>query len=151
MTEDKQQSRQEPFGTVAFYRNNVTQFYPSGQLPYLDNALDYTIVYKDPVTIDTKHLAYNYGYTDGREKGYIDGVKAFFDNLLTRAANNWHANSAVAEMCKKENNLIYDWAKEALLELAEPIYSEWVQITELQSQIQTLKVENAKLKSNGAS
>lgn len=138
----------EPFGAVAFYRNNVTQFYPAGQRPYLDNALDYVIVYKDPVDLDTKNIAFSSGYKAGREEGYKDGVKAFFDHLLTRAANNWHANPKVSEVCAKENNLIYAWAKDTLQELAEPAYSHWVQITELQNEIRNLKKElnNAKSK-----
>lgn len=36
---------QEPLGTIAFYRHNVTQFYRNPKSPYLGNALDYRTVY----------------------------------------------------------------------------------------------------------
>jgi hypothetical protein len=56
------------------------------------------------------------------------GVRAMFDALLFRAANNFHPAHQAA--CDKENELIESWAKDALEEVSPDDFLEWRAITD---------------------
>ena len=62
------------------------------------------------------------------------GVKAFFDYLSCRAANHWHDNPHVNASCEAENELIMDWATDALVAIDEESFSTWSDIVELRRQ-----------------
>ncbi len=53
------------------------------------------------------------------------GVRAMFDYLLYRAANNYHANHEIQKQCDYDNALIKSWVEDALLEIYPEDYSEW--------------------------
>ena len=53
------------------------------------------------------------------------GVRAMFDYFAFRAANNYHGNPRMNELCNEENKLIMDWARDALYETDEDSFCEW--------------------------
>ena len=62
------------------------------------------------------------------------GVRAFFNHLTYRAANHWHEDPHVNEKCQEENDLIINWACDALGEIDEKSLSEWSDISDLTRQ-----------------
>jgi hypothetical protein len=56
------------------------------------------------------------------------GVRAMFDYLLYRAANNYHGNPEIQKQCNNDNTLIEEWAIDALEEISPNDYSEWKSI-----------------------
>lgn len=65
-----------------------------------------------------------------RDSAFHSGAKAVFDNLLFRAANNWHANANINDKCDRENELIRDWAQDALEEVSPDSLMQWKSLTE---------------------
>lgn len=65
-----------------------------------------------------------------RDAAFHAGAKAVFDNLLFRAANNWHANANINDKCDRENELIKDWAQDALEEVSPDSLMQWKSLTE---------------------
>lgn len=62
-------TEQDPFGTLAFYRNRVVNFEPWPGCPYTDNALSIDCVYK----LDQIMIEYNTAIEDAIEKAAIYG------------------------------------------------------------------------------
>jgi hypothetical protein len=69
------------------------------------------------------------------------GARAFFDHLLSRAANNWHP--AAMEACEKENALIHEWAEDALASVSPEDHETWRSIVELQAEVHRLNQQLA--------
>ena len=67
------------------------------------------------------------------------GARAMFDALLSRAANNYHGNPKVNDICQKENDLVRSWVVDALEEVSPDDHSEWITITELYLQNRELR------------
>lgn len=66
--------------------------------------------------------------TDAERKAFKMGARAMFDNLLYRTANHWHANPEIQKICDRDNALVEEWVADALEELSEDDYIEWVSI-----------------------
>ena len=58
---------------------------------------------------------------------FREGVRALFDSLTFRAANNFHGNPEVNKQCQAENDLIWSWAMRALEEVSEEDYKEMLE------------------------
>lgn len=67
------------------------------------------------------------------------GARAMFDALAMRAANHWHANEAINELCNKENALVMDWAEEALAEVDPEDCAIWRELSKLSAENWELK------------
>lgn len=67
------------------------------------------------------------------------GARAMFDNLLERAAMNYHGNPNIQKQCAEENKLVIEWAKDALQEVSSNDCATWHEITKLQEQIAELR------------
>ena len=61
------------------------------------------------------------------------GVRAVFDYFAIRAANNYHGNPKTNELCNKENELVMNWAEDALRETDEESFCEWDSIVHKES------------------
>ena len=61
-------------------------------------------------------------------EGFRKGVKALFDYLQDRVANNYHANSDQMAELQKMNKVFEDWLSDALREVSEDDYNEWLDI-----------------------
>jgi len=59
------------------------------------------------------------------------GARAMFDALAMRAANHWHANEAINDLCNKENALVMDWAEDALEEVDPEDCATWRELSKL--------------------
>lgn len=66
--------------------------------------------------------------TPVEEEAFKKGVRAVFDYLLIRIANNYHGNPQVQKMCAAENSLIKEWAEDALAEVSPEDHALWVSI-----------------------
>ena len=60
-------------------------------------------------------------------EGFRKGVKALFDYLQDRVANNYHANSDQMTELQKMNKVFEDWLSDALQEISEDDYQEWLE------------------------
>jgi hypothetical protein len=69
------------------------------------------------------------------------GVRAVFDSLLCRAANNYHGNPDVNASCTEENKIVTAWAADALAEVSVDDWNEWVSITDLRRENDELKAQ----------
>ena len=67
------------------------------------------------------------------------GARAMFDALAMRAANNWHANEAINDLCNKENALVMDWAEDALDEVDPEDCTTWRELSKLSAENWELK------------
>ena len=56
------------------------------------------------------------------------GVRAVFDYFHYRAANNYHANPKIQLEINKENSVVLRWVNDALEEISEKDYKEWISI-----------------------
>lgn len=56
------------------------------------------------------------------------GVKALFDYLQDRVANNYHANSDQMAELQKMNKVFENWLSDALQEVSEDDYREWLDL-----------------------
>ena len=61
-------------------------------------------------------------------EGFRKGVKALFDYLQDRVANNYHANSDQMTELQKMNKVFEDWLSDALQEISEDDYQEWLEL-----------------------
>lgn len=59
---------------------------------------------------------------------FRSGVKAIFDYLQDRVANNYHANSDQMAELQKMNKVFEDWLSDALQEVSENDYHEWMDL-----------------------
>lgn len=76
------------------------------------------------------NLIKNSEYPDSSSVEFRRGVRAFFDHLLMRTANNWHGNPDVQAQCDAENAIIEEWAKETLEQVSLEDHIEWVTVSE---------------------
>ncbi len=67
------------------------------------------------------------------------GARAMFDALAMRAANHWHANEAINDLCNKENALVMDWAEDALEEVDPEDCATWRELSKLSAENWELK------------
>ena len=74
-----------------------------------------------------------------KSKKYTAGVKAMYDYLTYRAANNFHGNPETNKQCDIENEIIISWAGDALEECDEFAYDEWLKIKSLNDEIAELE------------
>lgn len=72
-------------------------------------------------------------------EGFRAGVKAMFDHLLTRVANHWHGLPELNKQCEYDNNLVSEWAQNALKEVSPEDYTTWVNIHEQHNEIMKLR------------
>lgn len=80
------------------------------------------------------------------KESFNAGVKAMFDWLLYRAANNFHGDANIQKQCDKENELIEDWATDALEEISPEDCMKWRDIGKLMEKIRVLEKEVGELK-----
>ncbi len=59
------------------------------------------------------------------------GARAMFDALAMMAANHWHANEAINDLCNKEKALVMAWAEDALEEVDPEDCATWRDLTAL--------------------
>lgn len=85
-------------------------------------------------------------YKQAEEKAFKSGVRAFFDYLLYRSANNYNGNPVIQVICDKENEIIESWAEDALEEISPEDYGKWKDITKLCGEISDLKSQIKELK-----
>lgn len=86
--------------------------------------------------------AYHHIPTKDLDEGMSDfekGARAMFDNLMYRAANNFHGNPTTNKQCGIENELIERWAEDALDDVSPDSCSEWRDITTLTARIRQLE------------
>ncbi len=82
-----------------------------------------------------------------RKSSFESGVKALFDKLIYRSANNWHANPILDKECKRENDVIIEWVTDVLESVSSKTCAVWAHNEQtLTVENQTLKEENTKLK-----
>lgn len=69
-----------------------------------------------------------------KEGEFHQGVKAFFDYLLFRAANNYHGDPETDKVCQEENRVVRGWAEDGLREVDKDSYEEWNALTDVMNQ-----------------
>lgn len=67
------------------------------------------------------------------------GVRACFDYIRTKAANNYHQNPDIQKVCDQENELLYELADDLLIELSPEQMATWKTITSLLQEVADLK------------
>ena len=73
------------------------------------------------------------------------GVRAMFDYLTYRAANNYHGNPRINARCDEENSIINSWAAEALHTISPDDHMEWCSIVELRKENIQLRADIGKV------
>lgn len=53
-----------------------------------------------------------------------------FDWLMFRVANNYHGNPEIQRQCDIENDLVTDWAENALNDVSPKDYVKWREISD---------------------
>lgn len=78
--------------------------------------------------------------SDQYKKELFDkGVRACFDYIRNKAANNWHQNPAIQKVCDQENELLCELADDLLIELSPDQMATWKTITDLLQEVADLK------------
>lgn len=79
-------------------------------------------------------------FSDTYKKELFDqGVKASFDYIRNRAANNYHQKPEIQKVCDAENELLYSVSDDLLTELSPDRAAEWKTISSLLAEIRELK------------
>lgn len=81
---------------------------------------------------------------------FIKGARAMFDHLMFKVANNWNCNPEIDKKCQEENDIITDWADDALRTVSPSSSARWKRLTDLERKIWELKSELAKLREEKA-
>jgi len=68
--------------------------------------------------------------TPVEEAAFKKGARAMYDYLLIRIANNYHCRHEVQAICTAENDLVKEWAEDALAEVSPEDYAQWISINE---------------------
>lgn len=80
------------------------------------------------------------------QSGFTKGTRAMFDYLYIRAANNYHGDPEINNICDKENEIILSWANDALEEVDINSFNTWKEINNLMQENHKLKMEIKELK-----
>lgn len=69
-----------------------------------------------------------YDPSQKQQDDFNRGVRAMFDYLKIRIANNYSGNKAINEQLEQINNVVGEWLSDALREVSPSDYQEWLSL-----------------------
>lgn len=75
------------------------------------------------------------------EAEFKRGVKAAFDWLMIRSANNYHGNPKIQARCDVENSWLTECARDMLEDLSPEDHNEWKKVTDLAKRVNKLEAD----------